>query len=151
MRPSSFAPLARIVLLACLVTIVAISPAEAGESRSAAVRLSFLQATDRCQPTATVTWTGYRVHHVRVIYYREGHSGDEAAWFNTPQFADDRARSSGTLTSVADVAAPPGSGWWVHAILRSVGGARLAEVSSPVAYAPNSCPFPIRSARLRPR
>jgi hypothetical protein len=136
------ARLARMLLLVAIATSLIVGPVEAGSSRSATVRVAFQQDPGPCRPTATVSWSGYQVHHVRVIYYREGHSGDDAAWFNTPQFADDRARSSGTLTSVANVAAPPGSGWWVYAILRSVGGARLAEVASPVTYAPASCPAP---------
>jgi hypothetical protein len=106
------------------------------------VRVGFLQVEGRCQPTATVTWSGYRVHHVRVIYYLEGHSGEDAAWLNTPQFPDDRAQGSGSLTSVANLPAPAGSGWWAYAILRSVGGARLAEISSPVAHAPEGCLLP---------
>ena len=134
--------LARTLLVACVIVVMATGPAQAAASKSAEVRLGFLQLEGRCQPTVTVTWSGYRVHHVRVIYYLEGHSGEDAAWFNTPQFPDDRARSSGSLTSVTNVTAPAGSGWWAYAILRSVGGARLAEVFSPVAYAPGDCPVP---------
>jgi hypothetical protein len=133
--------LAQALLAACVIVMLAVGPAQAAASKSAVVHLGFLRVEGRCQPTATVTWSGYRVHHVRVIYYLEGHSGEDAAWFNTPQFPDDRARSSGSLTSVASVAAPAGSGWWVYAILRSVGGARLVEISSPVEHAPEACPL----------
>jgi hypothetical protein len=142
MRTPVISRLGRTLLLVCAATLATVGPAQAAAPKSALVRLGFLQEEGGCQPTATVTWSGYRVHHVRVIYYLEGHSGDDAAWFNTPQFADDRAQSSGSLTSVANVAAPAGSGWWVHAILRSVGGARLVEVSSPVEHAPQVCPGP---------
>jgi hypothetical protein len=142
MNPSARVCLTRMLLLVTIATSLVAGPVEAGSSKSADVRLDFLQTSDGCQPTATVTWSGYRVHHVRVIYYLEGHDGEDAAGFNTPQFPDDRARSSGSLTSIADLAAAPGSGWWAYAILRSVGGARLVEVASPVAYAPDSCPAP---------
>lgn len=142
MNASVRALLTRTLLLVVLASSLVAGPVGAGSSKSADVRLDFLQTTDGCQPSATVTWSGYRVHHVRVIYYLEGHGGEDAAWLNTPQFPDDRARSSGSLTSLAGVAAAPGSGWWAYAILRSVGGARLAEVASPVAYAPDDCPAP---------
>jgi hypothetical protein len=61
MSPAVTERVTRTLLLVVLASGLVAGPVGAGSSKSADVRLDFLQTTDGCQPTATVTWNGYRV------------------------------------------------------------------------------------------
>lgn len=130
------------VLLAAAVLGLALAgPAAGGATRSATVTATFATGTDgHCYPVSVASWTGYQVNRVRHVFYREGHSGEDAAWFTTTGFPRGVSQSSGTMTSMAGVAVVAGEGWYVRALFRSNGGAILAEATSGVAYAPTVCP-----------
>jgi hypothetical protein len=136
--------LTALALSACLATtVISAGPAAAARSsKTASVDLAYTITDGRCYPTMTATWSGYQVNRVRFIGYREGHSGDDAAWLDTKSYPGSRSQSSGSMTSTVTIAAPAGEGWYAYAILRSNGGARLAEVWSTVVYAPAECLYP---------
>jgi hypothetical protein len=137
------APLVLGTALVVSLSLVAAGPAAAAKpQRSATVTMSFTVVDGRCYPTETATWSGYQVNRVRFLGYREGRSGDDVAWLDTKSYPQGVSEPSGTMISVATIAARPGEGWYAYAIFRSNGGARLAEVQSPVVYAPADCLYP---------
>jgi len=127
--------------LACVLALVWSATAGAASTKVATASVSFTVGADgRCHAVSTATWTGYRVNRVRHIFYRDGHSGEDYAWFSTTGLPKGTANNSGTMTSASGVAAAPGEGWYVRDLFRSNGGAILAEANSPVEYAPADCP-----------
>jgi hypothetical protein len=134
----------RIVLVGAVIAALAIAnPVVAGAIKSASVTTTFMVGADgRCYPVSTANWTGYQVNRIRHIFYRAGHSDQDYAWFSTTGFSNGESHNSGTMTSMAGVAAAPGEGWYVDVLFRSNGGAILAQATSIVADAPTTCSIP---------
>lgn len=130
--------------IACVLALVLSGTAGAASTKLATASVSFTAGVDgRCYAVSTATWSGYQVNRVRHIFYREGHFGEDDAWFNTTGLPNGISKNSGTMTSPpAGVAAAPGEGWYVRDLFRSNGGAILAEATSAVQYAPADCPLP---------
>lgn len=135
--------LASLALASCLVASVAAGPvAAARPPKTASVDLAFTIADGHCYAVMTASWSGYQVNRIRFLGYLEGRSGNDAAWLDTKSYPQGESHSSGSMTSTSFLAARPGEGWYAYAILRSNGGARLAEVQSPVVHAPADCLYP---------
>jgi hypothetical protein len=132
-----------LVLAFLLASISLAAPASAARPpKTAAVDLAFTMTDGHCYAVMTASWSGYQVNRVRFLGYLEGRSGDDATWLDTKSYPKGESHSTGSFTSTSFLAARPGEGWYAYAIIRSSGGARLAEVSSPVVYAPAECLYP---------
>ena len=116
--------------------------AAARPTRSASLEATFIVKDGRCYLTETASWTGYQVNRIRFLGYVEGHSGMDYGLFDTQGYPKGESHASGSMTSTAFAAARPGEGWYGYALLRTNGGGRLAEVWSPVVYAPAECLYP---------
>lgn len=138
--------IASLALSSCLVASVCLAGAgpalAARPPKTATLALTFTVTDGRCYPTETATWAGYQVNRIRFIGYVEGRSGSDYAWFDTKTYPKGETYTSGTMISTAFVAARPGEGWYGYAIFRSNGGSHLAEVYTPVIYAPADCLYP---------
>jgi len=110
--------------------------------KSASLDAAFTVRDGRCYLTETATWTGYQVNHIRFLGYVEGHSGMDYGLFDTQGYPKGESHASGSMTSTAFAAARPGEGWYGYALFRSNGGARLAEVTTAIVYAPADCLYP---------
>jgi len=131
------------VALGCVLVLAWAGVASAASTKVATASVSFTVGGDgRCYAVSTATWTGYQVNRVRHIFYREGHTDQDYAWFSTTVLPNGTSKNSGTMTSVASVGAAAGEGWYVRDLFRSNGGAILAEATSTVQYAPADCPAP---------
>jgi hypothetical protein len=129
--------------VACVLILMSSGMAGAASTKVATASVGFTIGGDgRCYAVSTATWSGYQVNRVRHIFYREGHSGEDDAWFSTTVLPNGTSKNSGTMTSTAGVAVAPGEGWYVHDLFRSNGGAILAEATSTIQYAPADCPAP---------
>jgi hypothetical protein len=126
-----------------VVTSQAVSASAAAPRKSATVTLDFVRSADlHCYAHVTATWSGYQVNRIRPIYYIEGRP--DAVFFNTIALPGNTTQNSGSLESTAAtwIPAGPSEAWYVEVLFRSNGGARLADVWSPVVHAPADCTYP---------
>jgi hypothetical protein len=131
------------VALAFVLALAAPGVVGAASTKMASAGTSFTIGADgRCYPVSTANWSGYQVNRVRHLFYREGHVDQDYAWLSTTGFTNGNSQNSGTMTSIAGVAAAPGEGWYTHDLFRSNGGAILTDATSSIQYAPASCPVP---------